>query len=227
MSHATRFGLWWTEEEDAIVREFFEKEGLPTIMVRLPGRTPNSVRLRANGQGRYTRPRAFYSEQDEQFIRDNYRTKGWRFVAKSLGRTKDSVIAKASNMGVRSDYGQRRKGENVQFKGHEEISGTYWTRAQRKAKMRGFAFEVTLPYAWDLYQCQRGQCALSGIPIVFSSTGAAHDGCASLDRIDSTKGYVPGNVQWVHKDVNKMKWDTSEPEFIRFCHLIAAKNPLP
>lgn len=38
-------------------------------------------------------------------------------------------------------------------------------------------------------------------------------GTASLDRIDSTKGYVEENVQWVHKDVNFMKSNLTEQRF--------------
>jgi hypothetical protein len=43
---------------------------------------------------------------------------------------------------------------------------------------------------------------------------------ASLDRIDSTKGYIKGNIQWVHKDVNKMKWNWNQSNFINWCKLI-------
>lgn len=47
---------------------------------------------------------------------------------------------------------------------------------------------------------------------------------ASLDRIDSSKGYIEGNVQWVHKRINKMKLDDSDTEFIEWCRLIADFN---
>ena len=40
-------------------------------------------------------------------------------------------------------------------------------------------------------------------------------GTASLDRIDSKKGYTIDNIQWVHKDVNKMKMDLQEEDFFR------------
>lgn len=30
---------------------------------------------------------------------------------------------------------------------------------------------------------------------------------ASLDRIDSSKGYTIDNVWWIHKQLNWMKWD--------------------
>ena len=42
----------------------------------------------------------------------------------------------------------------------------------------------------------------------------------SLDRIDSNNGYVEGNVQWVHKDVNMMKKDYNQEYFINICKLI-------
>ena len=44
---------------------------------------------------------------------------------------------------------------------------------------------------------------------------------ASLDRIDSNKGYIKGNVQWVHKDVNTMKMDHTQEEFIKICTMVA------
>lgn len=39
---------------------------------------------------------------------------------------------------------------------------------------------------------------------------------ASLDRIDSLKGYTIDNVQWIHKHINYMKIDLTEQEFFHF-----------
>ena len=50
------------------------------------------------------------------------------------------------------------------------------------------------------------------------------NGSASLDRIDSKKGYTEENVQWIHKDVNSMKMDYNEDYFIKMCQLIVEKN---
>jgi hypothetical protein len=47
---------------------------------------------------------------------------------------------------------------------------------------------------------------------------------ASLDRIDSSKGYIDGNVQWVHKEVNEMKMQATQNEFIEYCNLVAEFN---
>lgn len=47
---------------------------------------------------------------------------------------------------------------------------------------------------------------------------------ASIDRIDNSKGYVEGNVQWVHKEINKMKFTKSDIDFVHFCTLVADHN---
>ena len=45
-----------------------------------------------------------------------------------------------------------------------------------------------------------------------------------MDRIDSTKGYIKGNVQWVHKTVNIMKNTFDNTLFINLCKKIAENN---
>ncbi len=47
---------------------------------------------------------------------------------------------------------------------------------------------------------------------------------ASLDRIDSTKGYTLDNIQWIHKDLNKMKMNFANDYFIKTCKLVAENN---
>ena len=78
---------------------------------------------------------------------------------------------------------------------------------------------------WDLYLKQNKKCALTGLDICFGiygndKLGGTRPQTASLDRIDSTKGYLVGNVQWVHKDINNIKQDYSVDELIEYCDLI-------
>ncbi len=65
---------------------------------------------------------------------------------------------------------------------------------------------------------QNHTCALSGVPIALNHT---KDFTASLDRIDSTKPYDIENVQWLHKDINKMKHNLNQARFIELAELIA------
>lgn len=46
----------------------------------------------------------------------------------------------------------------------------------------------------------------------------------SLDRIDSSRGYEVGNVQWVTKYVNWAKNDLSQEDFINLCIAVANKH---
>ena len=101
------------------------------------------------------------------------------------------------------------------------MSGDHWGKIQRRAKNRGLEFTITIEEAWDLFQAQEGRCALSGAPIKFARSQKSGVQTASLDRRDSTKGYVTGNIQWVHKIVNMMKNTLTDEEFIEWCKTIA------
>jgi len=105
---------------------------------------------------------------------------------------------------------------DLHWEGFEDISGWYWSNVQNNAKKRKLPFDLTKEYVWDLFLKQDKKCVLSGEPICFNSNHwkDKKNGTASLDRKDSSKGYIEGNVQWVHKDVNYMKQSMSDEEFI-------------
>jgi len=46
---------------------------------------------------------------------------------------------------------------------------------------------------------------------------------ASIDRINNSRGYLKGNIQLVHKDINFMKGKMSQDDFIKMCKLVANK----
>lgn len=123
----------------------------------------------------------------------------------------------------------RKASNNPGWTGHGDISGYMWARIRHQAyrKSRTLPFTITLEYVWDLYQKQEGKCALTGWPITVElSSKQKSTRTASLDRIDSSRGYEPGNVQWVHKDVNQMKWTLSAERFIEVCKVVAERFKL-
>lgn len=93
------------------------------------------------------------------------------------------------------------------------------TQTEAIKHKRQKAFAVSIEYLDSIWKKQDGKCALSGIPIAFQDLGKAK-GTASLDRIDSNKGYIKGNVQWLHKDVNIMKNSFSDKKVLELCKLI-------
>lgn len=107
------------------------------------------------------------------------------------------------------------------FRGHGKVTQTYFgniIRGANGAKGRPpKEFTITIEYIADLFDKQGGLCALSGMPLDFTSKKET----ASLDRIDSSKGYIEGNVQWVHKDINMMKRNYDQDYFIDICNKVA------
>jgi len=118
---------------------------------------------------------------------------------------------------------RRRAGR---FSGCGEIYGEFWYHIQYNAKRRKIKFDISIEDAWSLFLKQNRKCAISGLPLTFHSASKVWDGNASLDRIDSTKGYVSGNIQWLHKDINWMKQDYSQREFVNYCRAVANNNPV-
>jgi len=112
----------------------------------------------------------------------------------------------------------RRSGAR-NFKGVGDMPKSYFSSVQRGAMggkgRKPISFDITMEYIWEIFVEQRGFCALSNLPIDFKSK------TASLDRVDSSLGYVEGNLQWLHKDINMMKRHYSTEYFKYLCKLIA------
>lgn len=123
----------------------------------------------------------------------------------------------------------KRGNKSKNFAGCGELSLRYWNSIRYFADKRNIEFNITIDYAWELFVKQNKKCAISNIPIqfcIFSKNNKEKysSKSASLDRIDSLKGYVEGNVHWVHKNINKMKQEFDIKYFIDTCKLIAEYN---
>jgi len=56
-------------------------------------------------------------------------------------------------------------------------------------------------------------CPVLGLELVYPGHGKGRTSCsASLDRLDNTKGYVPGNVAIISWRANKLKGDATFAE---------------
>lgn len=128
--------------------------------------------------------------------------------------------------------GQRfRKGHHM--KPFKHIPSTYLAVVKANAKDRNLEFNLTLEYLDNLLERQDFTCALSGVKLYAPKLLKSYTGynaldrksfTMSLDRVDSTKGYLEGNVQWVHKHVNVMKGAMTDLAFISICKLVADHN---
>jgi hypothetical protein len=113
---------------------------------------------------------------------------------------------------------------SLRFSGYEEIPGSYIGKKKFDSKKRHIRYAVSKKHLWELFLKQNRKCALSGRDIKFQTCQGDYSATASLDRIDSSKGYVKGNIQWLHKDVNRMKQEFEEKYFIGLCKDVVDHN---
>jgi hypothetical protein len=113
---------------------------------------------------------------------------------------------------------------NAKFKGIGRVSQTFYSRLVRGAEQRGLVVDVTKELLWELYQKQNKKCFFTGIPIQLNARDSKEETTASVDRLDSSKGYTEDNIVWVHKDVNLMKNAFPIHRFLYLCELITLKN---
>lgn len=103
--------------------------------------------------------------------------------------------------------------------GAGQLSGTHYLAIKYGAQRRGLEFNISPEQLWDIFVKQNGLCALSGIPLVLTRDLKDQNVnwdiiTASVDRIDSSIGYIPSNIWWVHKEVNRLKNNYSVQELL-------------
>jgi len=109
------------------------------------------------------------------------------------------------------------------------LNRTMYGHIKSKARERNLEFEISQEFLANLLEQQDYKCALTNLDISLSLKIVNGNPnfkyiTASLDRIDSSLGYTEENVQWVHKDVNKMKMQYPNDYFIEICKLVAIKH---
>jgi hypothetical protein len=99
----------------------------------------------------------------------------------------------------------------------------YLKDIKTRAKRKGVEFNLTENFIKNLLvNKQNNKCAYTGIEIYVNHKyreTTPYD-TASLDRIDSNKGYTEDNVQWVMLGINYMKLNFSEDDVHKTLKLI-------
>jgi hypothetical protein len=95
----------------------------------------------------------------------------------------------------------------------------------QRIRKRGKVVTVTSHYLADLWAKQGGRCVYSGVPLEhadYRGNGRRRMAyIASLDRIDSSLGYIEGNIQFVSAAMNFAKHTMTHAEVLDMCQNIA------
>jgi hypothetical protein len=101
-----------------------------------------------------------------------------------------------------------------------------WNNLTQSAKTRKIDVEVTKEDIVNLWNKQQGLCAITKLPMQkVKAQRTTRSRCmnqfrASVDRIDSEKGYVKGNIRMVCAYVNVMKLDQTDEQLKFWCNAI-------
>lgn len=115
--------------------------------------------------------------------------------------------------------------QSATWRGCGQVSAGYIDSLKIRAKRKNIEFNITPKYMWELFVKQDQKCAISGVVITLSESRRTDQiMTASIDRIDPTKGYIEGNVQWVHVTINYMKHALTNDEFLDWCKIVVNKN---
>ena len=104
---------------------------------------------------------------------------------------------------------------------HKGIRISWFNKFKISAECRGLEFNIKMDDVAELIQKQNFKCALSGWDISFPETGVPQKCDASIDRIDSKKGYSIENIQITHKTINMIKNKYDNDFFIYVCKSVS------
>lgn len=90
--------------------------------------------------------------------------------------------------------------------------------AKQSSKRKNLAFELNPELLVKLWEKQKGLCYYTNVPMKFDGSGGTES--VSIDRIDSSEGYIESNIVLCCTYINRMKNDQSTQEFIRWCSLV-------
>jgi hypothetical protein len=90
----------------------------------------------------------------------------------------------------------------------------------RRSKRRTKQVSISLRDLKDQWEKQEGICLITGNPMFHPEKGENHGSTASLDRIDSSIGYVPGNIRFVCMWANIARRHEDDRELIAWCKMV-------
>ncbi len=151
-----------------------------------------------------------WTETDDNFLKENYASFGAYHCQLHLNKSLHAIRGRAALLGIT---------HKQQKWPYQMLSCDRWSAIVTRAKKKGFEINISPEYVEKIFLEQNKKCALTNLDLVMCNQ--AHLNTASVDRIDSEKGYIEGNIQIVHKDVNWMKNEFSDEYFYKVCSAVS------
>ncbi len=123
---------------------------------------------------------------------------------------------------IKNRIGGSERDEFSKFRRHIDI-----IKKREKKSSRFNDTDIDLPYLSYIWETQNGICPYSGVVLIPKYYGdksrIEYWRLSSLDRINSSIGYIKGNVQFVSAAINNMKNLLSHKDTVELCKIIHNK----
>lgn len=142
------------------------------------------------------------------------------FCSKSCGTTHNNTQYPKLRTPNAYDISNHASNKRDEFTGFREFITRIKKRAKSNAK---FDCKITLQELKSVWDSQKGICPYTGLALELPTTlkSLEHNlAKASLDRIDSLKGYTVDNVQFISVYINYMKSNLPQSDFKILLQLI-------
>lgn len=214
---------FWTAEQIKTAKEIYPIGGATDELCLKLGKTKSAIQHKMYRNKIYFK---LWNQKEINLLRRFYPKQGASpFLQNKLKATPKQLNWMASELNIPFKFRHAKGLKSKNYKGYKNISGSFWSEIQKGAIKRNLKFDLSMRYLHSLFKKQSGKCALTGVKIYLTDRIKERiKFTASLDRIDSSKGYVKENIQWVHKTINLMKQNLLEKDFIRYCKSVAEYN---
>lgn len=129
------------------------------------------------------------------------------------------------NMLIRQFKNVRRQ-KNIQDrlnKGKQSGFVEHLRRIRNRIRDKKQTTDIDIDYLMEIWNEQKGKCAYTDVILTqpnHKNKGENKIYTASVDRKDSSKGYVKGNIQYVSISINYMKSTLSDIEMKKFISIV-------
>lgn len=142
-------------------------------------------------------------------------------ISAVIGRGENGIITKAYSFNLHTRFPQINEARRIRNATRYSIDSLIRLRiktSKRSATVRGLGFDIDFAYVKRIYQNQEGKCFYTGEML---TTASNDDTCLSIDRVDSSYGYMKGNIVLSGWHANRMKQDLPLSEYVRLCGVIS------
>jgi hypothetical protein len=121
------------------------------------------------------------------------------------------------NKGQRANYARRRLGLRGWLT-------TNLTSRRQQCRKAGIEYTIKVSDLLDLYEEQRGLCALTGRKMKWGADTNQGSDTLSVDRVDAAGPYVRENIRLVTHWANVARQRLSDEELFAFCEAVLARR---